>query len=95
MEGRAARIEVTSRAAGQVAAAAEWYELERSGLGMEFVAEFDRLMWILREFPNWGAIRLNLVRRVLLRRFPYAVYYTLESGTLTVLSVQHLRRDIE
>ena len=35
------------------------------------------------------------VRRALVRRFPYCIYYQLENGTLLVLAVSHERRKLD
>ena len=35
------------------------------------------------------------VRRALLRRFPFAVYFLAEAGTVEIIAVLHMRRDPE
>lgn len=76
-----------------VEAAFEWYENERQGLGLEFLDE-------LREGYNRivaGPLKYEElrggIRRVLLRRFPYAVYFATEGDIVVVVAVLHASRD--
>jgi len=57
--------------------AAAYYELEEPGLGASFLTEVDRCIESLVKHPQAGAILLGDVRRRLVRRFPFAVLYTI------------------
>jgi plasmid stabilization system protein ParE len=71
----------------------QWYETRRAGLGVEFAEDADRqIAWLLR-FPLAHPVVLNGIRRAILRRFPYGIYYLVEGETIIVLAVLHLRRD--
>ncbi|HSN99656.1 MAG TPA: hypothetical protein VLS89_15280 [Candidatus Nanopelagicales bacterium] len=63
-----------------IRSAVEWYEAEEPGLGSRFMDELGstlrRIQAIPLQFPHIG----DGVRRALLRRFPYAVYFLL-TGT--------------
>ncbi len=73
--------------------AARWYDREASGLGGEFLAEVQRAFAAVRSRPRAGAPMPTGRRRVLLRRFPYAVVYRELPGALVrVLAVAHARR---
>jgi plasmid stabilization system protein ParE len=76
-----------------VAAAYQWYENEEPGLGVEFLdqllAVYDR---IARGPLQYQALRSG-IRRALLRRFPYAVYFAVEGDVVVVLAVLHAGRD--
>lgn len=66
--------------------AAIWYESQRSGLGLEFIAEVDRaLVWIAHEekFATAAIATVpgGVVRRVFVDRFPYVVIFV-ETETL-------------
>jgi plasmid stabilization system protein ParE len=76
-----------------VAEAYEWYEVRRRGLGEEFLSCVDAaLSGILRD-PDLHAIAFSNCRRVLVRRFPYAVFYEVADGLVTVYGVLHTARD--
>jgi plasmid stabilization system protein ParE len=71
----------------------DWYEAEEPGLGARFVAELGnslrRIQALPLQFPDVG----RGVRRALLRRFPYAVYFILpDERRAVVLAVLHQRR---
>jgi plasmid stabilization system protein ParE len=78
------------RAKGDLLDAALWYESRRPKLGDEFLRDVDasiqRILGNPQQFPVYEAP----ARRVLLSRFPYAVYY--QTTPLLVLLVLHLRR---
>jgi len=73
--------------------AASFYESEGSaGLAARFVAEFNRLMEIVREQPNIGAPRKSGKRGLAMRSFPYTVIYRFEGDEIRVLVVKHDRK---
>ena len=80
---------------GEAAAAAEWYERQQAGRGVDFVAEYrDRL----RHLPGeslFYAVRFHDIRRVNLPRFPYGIFYFLADDGVIVLGVLHGARDSE
>lgn len=73
--------------------AALWYEDQRSGLGDLFTTETFGLIQRIAEaplqFPRVG----QLVRRGLLERFPYSVYFIPDEHATVILAVLHQRRD--
>ncbi len=76
-----------------VEAAFEWYENERPGLGLEFLDELRRSYDRIGDGPlNYHDLRGG-IRRALLKRFPYAVYFAVEEDSIVVLAVLHASRD--
>ena len=73
-------------------AAAAHYEIQRPGLGASFLKEIDRCIDLIVQQPRAGQIVLGDVRRRLVRRFPYAILYTLRPDQVRVLAVMNLRR---
>lgn len=74
--------------------AAAWYEARRRGLGLEFIAEIERVVASVAErphaFPQWKTE--DPVRRALASRFPYAVFYDVEPDRVVVMAVAHSSR---
>lgn len=70
-----------------------WYKDEQTELGESFLDElratYDR---ILKGPLKYQALRAG-IRRALLRRFPYAVYFAIEGHIIVVLAVLHASRD--
>lgn len=86
-----------AEAAADIREAAGWYEGERPGLGREFTRAVRALLaGVEREperFPRVVGGAREDVRRALLRRFPYAVYFVAEPEGAVVLACLHVRRD--
>lgn len=81
------------RADLDVEAAFEWYESERPGLGVEFLDELRAAYDRIAAGPlKYQALRSG-IRRALLRRFPYAVYFAIEDDAVIVATVLHANRD--
>ncbi len=81
-------------AQADVLAAARYYESEQPGLGIEFLDEVEHAVSQIREAPLLSTLVDDPVRRVLLRRFPFGLFF--ESGERdTVLAVVDLRQDPE
>ncbi len=76
-----------------VAAAYQWYENEEPGLGLAFLdqllATYDRIATGPLQYQD---LRTG-IRRALLRRFPYAVYFAVEGDFVVVLAILHVSRD--
>lgn len=88
----ARRVVLTTRAIADVSGAFEWYELQRPTLGSDFLTALDRAMDELRTRSLTGRGIRGRLRRQLLRRFPYSVFYVLGEAEITVLAVIHSRR---
>jgi plasmid stabilization system protein ParE len=86
------RVEFRPLASADVAEAFSWYEGQRTGLGTEFEADLDRTVALLRYMANAGPVVHRALRRVLLTRFPFAVYYELAGETVRIRAVVHTRR---
>lgn len=69
-----------------------WYEEQRPGLGDELAACVEAAIAKAAREPEAYARVHDDVRRVLVRRFPYGVFYVVEDGELLVLAVAHGRR---
>lgn len=73
-------------------AAAFYAAKANAGLGLTFVAEFERTANLILENPMLGAIFRGTLRRHLLRRFPYSVIYQITAEELRIIAVAHHRR---
>ena len=73
--------------------AAQWYDDQRPGLGLQFLDTVDQVFERIRVTPlQFPTVRAD-VRRALLHTFPYAVYFRVTDDTIVVFAVLHLRRD--
>jgi plasmid stabilization system protein ParE len=72
--------------------AVAWYEAQSPGLGLELLREVERCIASVAEHPELYAVVRADIRRVVARRFPYAVYYRQRDDRIIVLAVFHGRR---
>ncbi len=70
-----------------------WYEKRRKGLGRDFVEELEKLFASIQEKPRLYPRAHKALRRALLKRFPYAIFYTLRSDEIVVSAVFHQSQD--
>ena len=84
---------VRPEAERDLAAARDWYEQKSAGLGDEFL---DSVAGALRELER-NAERSRLYyrnfRRVLLRRFPYKIFYHVIAQRVVIFRVLHAKQD--
>ena len=76
-----------------VEAAFAWYENERPGLGLEFLDELRASYHRIADGPLKYLELRGGIRRALLRRFPYAVYFAIEGDVVVMVAVLHASRD--
>ena len=87
------RVVSASRADLDVEAAFDWYENERPGLGVEFLEELRGAYDRIADGPLKYQLLRSDIRRALLKRFPYAVYFAVEVDVVIVVTVLHANRD--
>jgi toxin ParE1/3/4 len=86
------QLRIRPEASADIAEAFSWYEAQRAGLGGDLVVELDRTFEAMRLYPAAGPIVYRGLRRVLVPRFPYSVYYRVEAEIIEVRGVLHNRR---
>ena len=69
--------------------AARWYDARCQGMGDQFIDAVRAAVRGAARAPMRYAIRFVDVRRVLLKRFPYSVWYFPQGDRIFVLSVMH------
>lgn len=81
------------RIGNDLAAAYGWYEEQRRGLGEGFLGAVEFSFDAIAEFPEmFGRVHAD-VRRAMVSRFPYAVFYRVEVDRVVVLAVLHTARN--
>ena len=88
-----AKIWLVADALADLAAAREWYEAQRPGLGDEFIGAVDDAMESVLAFPIAYPVDYRDARRFLVERFPYCLYYRLEGDDVVVVACIHAVRD--
>ncbi len=90
------RLVVRPSAELDIQDAADWYEDEEIGLGGQFLDELRDIVHRIRELPSQFPDVGRGIRRALLKRFPYAIYFLLrgegDEQAVFILAVLHQRR---
>jgi plasmid stabilization system protein ParE len=86
------RVVVRPEAEADMAEGFDWYEDRRDGLGQEFLAEVKAVFKMIEDNPLRHAVMYRNVRRALVRKFPYKVFYYLEADRAEVIGVVHAKR---
>ncbi|MDX8386116.1 MAG: type II toxin-antitoxin system RelE/ParE family toxin [Gallionella sp.] len=73
--------------------AGDWYEKERLGLGMEFLAEIQLLIQRIANTPEQFPMPYRDIRKAVARRFPYCIYFRERDQHIIVLAVFHSARN--
>ena len=70
----------------------QYYEKQKAGLGSEFVRAVDTCFSKIGRNPKAYAVVRNQVRRALIRKFPYGIFYIFRDDTVVVIACFHGRR---
>lgn len=90
------RVIFTPIAREELIEAQDWYENEAPGVGRRFRATVDAVIRRMSANPRQFPIVHKNIRRALLRHFPYALMFVIDTDeTLTVLACFHGSRDPE
>lgn len=71
----------------------QWYEEQVDGLGSEFLMCVDACIRSIARNPKSHREVHKNVRRALVRRFPYGIFFIEEVEYIRVVAVFHARRD--
>jgi plasmid stabilization system protein ParE len=86
------KIVVRRGAARDIQQAHDWYENEQSGLGNEFLDEIGACLARIEQHADRYAFVYRDVKRAIVERFPYSVYFRVRSKEVRVIAVVHQRR---
>lgn len=82
-----------SKVGRDLASAFDHYERQVEGLGEQFLAAINSTFDAIERYPEMFASVHRGARRALVVRFPYAVFYRIETRRIVVLTVLHTARD--
>src|SRR5215218_363169 len=86
------RIVLSPDAKADVHSARQWYRRIDPNLAFQFSSEGRTAVDRIAQFPFQFPLVNGAVRRALLKRFPYAIYYHFDSDKASVIAVLHQRR---
>ncbi len=84
---------IRPEAENDLEAAYDWYERQKEGLGKEFLRCVDAAVSLITRSPQMYSNIHKNIRRALIRRFPYGIFYLVEEQRIIVLAVFHVKRN--
>jgi plasmid stabilization system protein ParE len=87
------RIYVRPQAETDMATAATWYNQQSPGLGTDFLRAVDVCIAAVARNPAMFATVYRKVRRALLRRFPYGLFFVITGESVVVIACLHWKQN--
>lgn len=74
-----------------------WYEMQKQGLGFEFINQFERILDKIIHNPTYASIIIEDGRSATLKRFPYEIIYLVDEPNqqVRIIAIIHQRRNPE
>ena len=88
-------IRFSSDADAELAEARQWYAYQREDLDLEFMDSVDEALTLVVRNPYLYPIVYRNLRRAVIRRFPFAIFFDVREDEIQVIAVFHSRRDPE
>ena len=91
--GVARHIIVRAEAESEVRQAFDWYEQQSAGLGFGFLRAIDAcLSGVTRNPFAYTVVKVPNVRRAVVRRFPYVLFYLVDDDAIVIVAVFNAKR---
>jgi plasmid stabilization system protein ParE len=87
------QIILAPEAKSDVADAYGWYENQMQGLGDDFLTCLESAFLQIAQNPTRYPIRFDHFRRILIRRFPYAIYFDHDARAVYIYYVFHFSQN--
>ena len=87
------RVEFLSGADAELQEVFNQFEDYRDGFGVEFMTVVEAYLARIAVFPEIAPIYLESVRRQIMRRFPYGIFYEVHPARILVTAILDLRQD--
>jgi len=87
------QIVIQHKASLEITQASIFYENRKPGLANAFVAQINKKLKLIAEFPESFAIKGGKSREANLEIFPYSILYEIKTDKIAVVSVFHQKTD--
>ena len=88
-------IRFIPEADAELAEARQWYAHQQPNLDLEFMETIDDALSRVVRNPHLYPIVYRSLRRAVVRRFPFAMFYEITADEIEIIAVFHSRRDPE
>lgn len=86
------KIEISRFAFDEIEESKKYYNLQKSDFGLDFKGDVFNAINNIASYPNLYPIIDVDIRRCLLHRFPFSIFYTIKQDTVVILTVAHQHR---
>ncbi len=84
---------IHSEAITELDSAIAYYEKRKVGLGLDFLSEVEQYLGKIQQNPNLGALyKASGLRRYVMQRFPFLIFYTEFEEFIWVVAIAHGKR---
>lgn len=84
---------IHSRAREELDSAIAYYEEQKVGLGLNFLSELEQALGKIQQNPNLGeAYKVSGLRRYVMQRFPFLIFYAEFEEFIWVVAIAHAKR---
>lgn len=84
---------IHSEARGELDSAIAYYEDQKVGLGLDLLSEVEQALGKIQKNPKVGALYKTVsLRRYILQRFPFLIFYTEFEDFIWVVAIAHGKR---
>jgi toxin ParE1/3/4 len=87
------RLLLEPEAEAEFLEAGRWYAARNPAIAVAFRNSVERTLDAVEQAPQQFPIALRDIRKALVRRFPYVVYYVILSDVISVIAIIHGRRE--
>ena len=85
-------IKISKKAFLEIEDAKEYYNLQKENLGDTFKSDLKSSINKIQTFPDLYPNITGTMKRCILHRFPYSIFYALKKDIILILSVAHQHR---
>jgi len=84
---------IHSKAQAELEEAIGYYESQKRALGLDFQSEVERTVARVQQAPQIGSpYKATELRRYLVRRFPYIIFYAELEESIWIVAIAHTKR---
>jgi toxin ParE1/3/4 len=84
---------IHSEAIEELGSAVSYYGNRKVGLGLDFLGEVEQALGKIQQNPNLGTVyQVAQVRRYIVQRFPFIIFYAELEACIWVVAIAHGKR---
>lgn len=86
-------IVIHTEARKELDSAIAYYETKTVGLGLDLLSEVEKVILKIQQNPNLGSpYKIAGIRRYVIQRFPYLIFYTELEKVIWIIAIAHSKR---